>query len=206
LPLSAQAPEDGMNLRIVKYGYGMDLFIVEINRDQLAQLEKSCSFLGLFYWKRSLQNMWYLNEKKMSQIFGVGSFRQMKSGNHRYLGPVLQKKSDLDPFLEGIEIFEDDQPVKIDSAKISTSFKQPPPFPSLTDKNVLVCHGEYYQGTTCFETQISDAFCLKHLRLHFTDCGGNGHILQKVAYKGHKIRGIEEADRRGFLKPQFIVK
>jgi hypothetical protein len=34
----------------------MDFFIVEINRDQLAQLEKSCSFWGLFYWKRSLQN------------------------------------------------------------------------------------------------------------------------------------------------------
>ena len=195
-----------MNLRIVKYGYGMDLLIAEISRDQFAMLEKSCAFLGRFYWKRSLQNTWYLNEKKMSQIFGIGSFRQMKSGNHRYLGPVLQKKSDLDAFLEGVEIFEERRPVEIEPAKIATSFRQPPPLPTLTDKNVVVCHGEYYQGTTCFDTQISDPFSLKHLRLHFTDCGGNGYILQKVVYKGHTIRGVEEAERRGFLKPQFIVK
>jgi hypothetical protein len=195
-----------MNLRVEIYGYGMDLLIAEINRDQFAQLEKSCAFLGRFYWKRSLQNAWYLNEQKMGRIFGVGSFRQMKAGNHRYLGPVLQKKSDLDPFLEGVRIFEEDRSVAIEPAKIPTSFRQPPPFPVLTDRNVVVCHGEYYQGTTCFETQIADPFCLKHLRLLFTDCGGNGFILQNAVYKGHKIRGVEEAERRGFLKPQFIVK
>ncbi len=195
-----------MNLRICKDGYGMDLLIAEIRRDQMIRLEKACAFLGRFYWKRSLQNAWYLNEKKMKEIFGVGSFRQMKSGNHRYLGPVLQKKSDLDTFLAGIRISEENKPVEIDPAKIPTSFQQPPPFPILTERNVVVCHGEYYQGSTCFETQISAPFSLKHLRLYFVDCGDNGYILQKVAYKGRKIFGAEEAARRGFLKPQFIVK
>lgn len=194
-----------MNLRICKYGYGMDLLIAEIRRDQLIRLEKACAFLGSFYWKRTLQNAWYLNEKKMKDIFGVGSFRQMKSGNHRYLGPVLQKKSDLDAFLKGVRISEENKPVEFDPAKIPTIFQPPPPLPMLTERNVVVCHGEYYQGNTCFETQISDPFSLKHLRLHFVDCGDNGFILQKVAYKGRKISGIEEAERRGFLKPQFIV-
>ena len=195
-----------MNLRICQDGYGMDLLIAEINRDQLMRLEKACAFLGRFYWKRSLQNVWYLNGKKMMEIFGVDSFRQMKSGNHRYLGPVLQKKSDLGAFLKGIQISEDNKPVEIDPTKIPTSFQKPPALPTLNDKNVVVCHGEYYQGNTSFETQISDGFSLKHLRLHFVDCGDNGFILHKVIYKGRKITGVEEAERRGFLKPQFIVK
>jgi len=184
----------------------MDLLIVEISRDQLMRLEKACAFMGRFYWKRSLQNAWYLNEKKMKEIFGVGSFRQMKSADHRYLGPVLNKKSGLDAFLEGIRVSEENKLVEINPAKISTSFLQPPPLPALTDNNVVVFHGEYYQGTTCFETQVSDPFSLKHLRLHFVDCGDNGFILWKVAYKGRKISGVEEAERRGFLKPQFLVK
>ena len=76
-----------MDLRICRDGYGLDLLIAEIRRDQLIRLEKACTFLGRFYWKRSLQNTWYLNEIKMKEIFGVGSFRQMKTGNHRYLDP-----------------------------------------------------------------------------------------------------------------------
>ena len=195
-----------MKLKIEKYGYGMDLFIAEITRDQLVRLEKSCAFMGRFYWKRSLRNLWYLNGKKMHEIFGVHSFRQMVVANHRYLGPVLQKKSDLDSFLKGIRIFEDDAPIEIDAAKIPTRFQKPLPLPELTDKNVVVCHGEYYNGTTGFEVQIKESFAIKNLRLHFVDCGDNGFILQKIDYKGRKVKAVEEAEHRGFLKPQFIVK
>lgn len=194
-----------MNLRVEKHGYGMILLIAEISRDQLARLEKSCAFFGRYYWKKTLQQTWYLDEAKMKQIFGVGSFRQMKAGNHSYLGPVLHRKSDLDQFMQGIEIFEDKTPVSVETVRIATSFHQPSPLPVLTESNVVVCHGEYYEGLTCFETQISDTFSVKHLRLHFTDCGDNGFILQKISYKGRKVSGVEEAARRGFLKPQFIL-
>lgn len=184
----------------------MDLYIAEITRDQMVQLEKACSFLGKFYWRKSLQNMWYLNESKMQQLFGVSSFRQMKSGNHRYLGPVLPKKSDLDDFLAGINIYEDEEPVEIDPTKIKTSFKPMPQLPALTDKNVVVFHGEYYQGVTVFDAQLSDPFSLKQLRFNLIDCGENGFVFQSISYKGKRYFGSEEAQSRGFLKPQFIVK
>ena len=195
-----------MKLRIEIYGYGMDLHVAEITRDQMVRLEKSCTFFGRFYWKRSLQMLWYLNEKKMHEIFGVHSFRQLVAGNHRYLGPVLQKKSGLEAFLKGVKIFEDDTQLEIDTSRIPTRFQKPPPLPVLTDRNVVVCHGEYYSGTTGFEIQVNTPFSVKNLRLHFVDCGENGFILQKLDYKGSKALAVEEAEHRGFLKPQFIVK
>lgn len=193
-------------VRIEKYGYGMDLYIAEITRDQFVSLEKACAFFGNFYWRKSLQNTWYLNETKMQELFGVASFRQMKSKNHRYMGPVLSKRSDLDNFLADINIFENEVPVEIDPAKIKTSFKPMPQLPALTDQNVVVFHGEYFQGITAFDVHLSEAFSLRQLRLNLVDCGENGFVLQSISYKGKRYFGSEEAQSRGFLKPQFIVK
>jgi hypothetical protein len=193
-------------VRIDKYGYGMDLYIAEITRDQMTQMEKACSFFGNFYWRKSLQNLWYLKQDKLKALFGVDSFREMKSGNHRYLGPVLTRKNLLDAFVADIKIYENDRLIDMDHAKIRALFQPTPPLPTLTDKNVVVFHGEYYQGVTSFEFQLSGRFTFKHLRLNLIDCGENGFILQSISYKGKKHFGSEEADTRGFLKPQFIVK
>jgi hypothetical protein len=111
-----------MNLKIERFGNGMDLFIAEITRDQLRRLEKAATFFGKFYWKKSLQNLWYLKQDKMWKIFGVSSFRQMQSGNHRYLGPVLRSKQGLDHFLEGITIYEDDRPLDSMPPKLEPVF------------------------------------------------------------------------------------
>jgi hypothetical protein len=194
-----------MNLKIERFGNGMDLFIAEITRDQLRRLEKAATFFGKFYWKKSLQNLWYLKQDKMWKIFGVSSFRQMQSGNHRYLGPVLRSKQGLDHFLEGITIYEDDRPLDVDASKIRTRFQPTPTMPTLTGTNVLVFHGEHYRGTTAWELQAEPPFNLKQLRLNFIDCGENGYILQSAAFRGKKVLGQEEAQSRGYLKPQFIV-
>ncbi len=185
---------------------GMDLYVAEITREQLARLEKACTFFGRFYWKNSLQNLWYLKEDKMQAHLGVSSFRQMKSGNHRYLGPVLPNKDGLDAFLEGVEVTVDEQPIDIDAARISTRFRPAPPLPELTDSNVVVFHGEYYQGVTTWEIQAQGPFNPKQLRLNFVDCGDNGYIFQSVSFKDKTALGREEAHKRGFLKLQFVVK
>ena len=195
-----------MNLKIEKYGDGMDLLIAEITREQLQRLEKACTFFGKWYWKKSLQNLWYSKPAKMQEFLGVPSFRQLKSANHRYLGPVLRRKSDLQPFLESIEIFEDNHVLDIDATKIRPRFQPTPDLPPFTHTNVLVFHGEYYQGTTRWELPSEGPFNLKHLRLNFIDCGDNGYILQSVSYRSQKVSSQEEAQTRGFLKLQFFVK
>jgi hypothetical protein len=195
-----------MKLRIEKYSQGMDLFVVEITREQLRRLEKACTFFGKFYWKNSLQNLWYLNEAKMAELFGVTSFRQMQTGNHHYLGSVLRSKKGLDAFLEGIEIYEDNHLLDIDASKIRTRFKPALTLPTLTDTNVVVFHGEHYLGVTTWEIQADPPFNLKQLGLNFVDCGDNGYIFQSVSFRGKTVLGQEEAQSRGFLKLQFVVK
>jgi hypothetical protein len=195
-----------MKLRIEQYGQGLDLYIAEISRKQLHQMEKSCAFFGNFYWKRSLQNLWYLQEARMMELFGVSSFRQMKSANHRYLGPLLRRKSDLDAFLGNIEVQVDDSSIEIDASQIQTRFKPVPVLPVLTDTNVVVFHGEHYQGTTAWDIAAVPPFRLKHMRLNFIDCGDNGFVLQSVSYGDKKVLGREEAQSRSFLKLQFAMK
>lgn len=70
----------------------------------------------------------------------------------------------------------------------------------------MVFHGEFYRGMTTFEVQLKESFTLKQLRLNFMDCGDNGFVLQTISYKGKKYYGSEEAEARGFLRPQFIAK
>lgn len=193
-------------VRIEKQGDGMDLFIAEITREQMERLEKASAFFGKFYWRNSLQQIWYSDADKMQAVFGVSSFRQMRSGKHRYLGPVLTKKSELEEFVSGLRFYENDEPLSIDAAKIRSHFKQTPPLPPLTDTNVVVFHGEHYKGTTSFEIRQDDPFSLKQLRLDLVECGENGFILQSVSYKGKRYFGKETAQTRGFLKPQFVVK
>lgn len=184
----------------------MDLYIVEITRNQMVRLEKASAFFGKFYWRHSLQKVWYTDSAKMQAVFGVTSFRQMRSGTHRYLGPVLSSKKGLEEFLAGVQIYEDDNPLPVDASKIRTHFKSTPPLPPLTDTNVVVFHGEHYQGTTSYDLQIDTPFSLKQLRLDLVECGENGFILQSVSYKGKRYFGKETAQSRGFLKPQFVVK
>lgn len=184
----------------------MDLYIAEITRDQMVRLERACAFIGKFYWQSSLHKMWYFNESKIREIFGVASFRQMKSDSHRYLGPVLPEKKGLDAFLADIKVYENDTRVEIDSTRIKIHFKPMPKMPTLTDKNVVVFHGEYYHGVTGFNVPLNEPFALKHLRLNLVDCGDNGYIFQSIYYKKKRYPGREEADSRGFLRPQFIAK
>jgi hypothetical protein len=191
---------------IEKQGDGMDLYIADITREQMVRLEKASAFWGKFYWRKSLQKIWYSDAAKMKAVFGVASFRQMKTGNHRYLGPVLARKSELDAFVHGIRIFEGDEPVEIDPTKIRTRFAPTPPLPPLTDTNVVVFHGEYYRGTTAYDISLDAPFSLKQLRLNLVECGENGFILQSVSYRGKLYFGKETAQSRGYLKPQFVVK
>ncbi len=193
-------------LKIEKQGDGMDLYIAEITRDQMVRLEKACAFYGKFYWRHSLQKTWYTDSEKMQAVFGVTSFRQMRSGSHRYLGPVLADKSGLADFLSGLRFYENDEPLSIDPSKIRTHFKPAPPLPPLTKSNVVVFHGEHYKGITEFEIRLDTPFSLKHLRLDLVECGENGYILQSVSYSGKRYFGKETSQSRGFLKPQFIVK
>ena len=193
-------------VRIEKQGDGMDLYIVDITRDQMVRLEKSSALWGKFYWRNSLEKLWYTDTSKMQALFGVSSFRQMKTGGHRYLGPVLTDKSDLDNFVAGIQIYEDEEPISFDPSKIRTHFKPTPQLPSLTETNVVVFHGEHYKGTTAYEFRLDAPFSITQLRLNLVDCGANGFILRSVSYKGKQHVGKETAQSRGFLKPQFIVK
>ncbi|MEJ2155893.1 MAG: hypothetical protein P8X96_11190 [Desulfobacteraceae bacterium] len=189
-----------------KQGDGMNLYIAEITRDQMIRLEKASAFWGKFYWRNSLQKIWYFDTEKMRAVFGVNSFRQMKTGNHRYLGPVLTRRSELDAFLAGIQLYQDDERIDIDSAKIRTRFCPAPQLPPLTDTNVVVFHGEYYRGTTAYAIQCDEPFSLKQLRLNLVECGENGFILQSVSYRGRSSFGKETAQTREYLKPQFVVK
>ncbi|MGD9367789.1 MAG: hypothetical protein PVH87_18965, partial [Desulfobacteraceae bacterium] len=112
----------------------MDLYIAEITRDQMTRMEKACSFFGNFYWRKSLQKLWYLQRDKMKALFGVDSFRQMKSGNHRYLGPVLARKNLLDAFVADIKVYENERLIDMDHTRIRAGFQPTPPLPKLTDK------------------------------------------------------------------------
>ncbi len=193
-------------VRIEKQGDGMDLYIVEITRLQMVHLEKESAFLGKFYWRHSLRKIWYTNTAKMRAVFGVDSFRQMRTGDHRYLGPLLASKKDLEDFISGIRFYEDDEPFAVDPSRIRTRFRRTPALPRLTDANVVVFHGEHYKGTTSYEIRTDDPFSLKQLRLELIDCGDNGYILQGVTYNGKMYLGKETAQSRGFLQPQFVVK
>ncbi len=193
-------------VKIELQGDGMDLYIVEITRDQMVRLEKESAFLGKFYWRRSLQKIWYTDTSKMKTVFGVSSFRQMRTGNHRYLGPLLADKKDVEHFLSGIRFYEDDEPFSVDLSKIRTRFSPTPSLPPLTDSNVVVFHGEHYKGTTSYDIRLDDPFSLKQMRLDLVECGENGYVLQSVSYKGKKYFGKETAQSRGFLQPQFVVK
>lgn len=191
---------------IEKQGDGIDLYIVDITRGMMTRLEKASAFWGRFYWRNTLQKIWYSDATKMQELFGVTSFRQMKTGNHRYIGPLLQKKSDLEDFVAGIRIYEDADPISFDPVKIRTRFKPAPELPPLTDSNVVVFHGEHYKGTTTYDIRLDDEFSIKQLRLNLVECGENGFVLQSVSYKGRQYHGKETAQSRGFLKPQFVVK
>ncbi len=193
-------------VRIEKQGDGMDLYIVEITRNQMARLEKESAFFGRFYWRNSLRNIWYTDGAKMQAVFGVSSFRQMRTGNHRYLGPLLAEKKDLEDFKSGIRFYKDDEPFDVNPSKIRTHFRPTPSLPPLTDTNVVVFHGEHNKGTTAYDIRLDDPFSLKQMRLDLVDCGENGYVLQSVSYKDKKYFGKETAQSRGFLQPQFIVK
>ena len=184
----------------------MDLYIVEITRNQMVRLEKESAFFGKFYWRHSLRKIWYTDAAKMKTVFGVSSFRQMRTGNHRYLGPLLSDKKDLQDFISGIRIYENNKPLAVDPSKIRTRFRPTPSLPPLTDDNVVVFHGEHYKGTTTYDIQIEEPFLLKQMRLDLVECGENGYILQSVSYKDKKYFGEETAQSRGYLQPQFVVK
>lgn len=195
-----------MKLRLEQYGVGVDLFLKEITRDQLTRLEKACAvFMGI-YRKKSLVRLWYQNEAKMQQLFGVRSFREMKSANHRYHGPVLRTQSVLDDFLDFTDLYIDDQLVQIDKYQIPHRYHPTPALPRLTDANVVVCHGEFFHGYARYETNIRGPFDLRHLRLNFIDCGQNGYVLQSVSYKGKEAFCRENAETRDYLQLQFMVK
>jgi len=195
-----------MKLRVEQYGAGVDLFLKEITKDQLTRFEEACSvFMGI-YRKKSLDKLWYQNEAKMQKLFGVRSYRQMKSGNHRYHGPVLPTKNVFDDFIDFTDIYVNDELIKIDKQKIPYRFGPAPPLPLLTDSNVMVCHGEFFHGYARYETDISGPFSLKDLRLNFIDCGDNGYVLQSISYKGKEAFCRENAEKREYLKLQFVVK
>ena len=185
-------------VRIEKQGDGMDLYIVEITRKQMVHLEKESAFFGKFYWRHSLRNIWYTDSAKMKTVFGVSSFRQMRTGNHRYLGPLLANKNDLEDFISGIRFYEDDEPFDVDPSKIRTRFRPAPSLPPLTDTNVVVFHGEHYKGTTSYDIRLDDPFSLKQMRLDLVECGENGYILQSVSYKGKKYFGKRRRHPEGF--------
>jgi len=193
-------------IRIESHGDGMDLYVVEITRDQMVRLEKESAFFGKFYWRHSLRKIWYTDAAKMQTVFGVTSFRQMRTGNHRYLGPLLASKNDLEKFIAGVRFYEDDEPFAVDPSKIRTRFRPTDTLPTLTGSNVVVFHGEHYKGTTSYDIRLDDPFSLKQLRLDLVDCGANGFVLQSVSYRGKKYFGKETARSRGFLQPQFVVK
>lgn len=191
-------------VRVEKDGDGLDLYIASITKDQMTRMEKACAFFGKFYWKKNLQALWYLDTAKMQEIFGVGSFRQMKAGNHRYLGPVLARRSDLEAFVKDIRIYMDDELISVDPGGIRTRFAPTPRMPELSPGNLLVFHGEHYHGLTTYEIKTGEEFSPKQLRFDFVDCGDNGFILQSVSYKGRKYYGVELAQSRGFLRPVFF--
>lgn len=193
-------------IKIIKHGDGMDLRIADITHDHMVRMEKECTFFGKFYWRKSLQRLWYLKDKKMQQLFGVSSFREMQSGDHRYMGPLLAKKTDLDAFLKQIQIYQNNQPIDIDSTRLKVDFEPAPTPPAITDDNVLVFHGELYKGETIFTIPDEESFALRHLRLNLVDCGKNGFIFQSVSYRGEKYFGSETAQDREFLRLLFIAK
>ncbi len=193
-------------VRLEKQGDGMDLYIVEITRKQMVHLEKESAFFGRYYWKHSLRKIWYTNAVKMRTVFGVDSFRQLRTGNHRYLGSLLASKKDLEGFMSGIRFYEDDEPFTVDPSKIRARFRGTPALPRLTDTNVVVFHGEHYKGTTSYDIRTDAPFSVKQLRLELVDCGDNGYILQGVTYNGKMYYGKETAQSRGYLQPQFVVK
>ena len=194
-------------LKIETYSPGMQLYVGCISKMQLTTLEKACPSLLGVYRKKALERLWYHTPEVMQKIFGIQSWRNICLPQHHYYGPLLSGKEHLDDFLNNVEIFIDDQVVKIKPRHIKCQFRSSYPLPVLKEDQVAVFHGEYYSGHTLFRTNKPvAAFRLKQLKLHFVACGENGYILSKIKYADQNLLPQDSAVEKEMLKLQFIAK
>ena len=194
-------------LIIETYSPGMQLYVGCISKMQLTTLEKACPSLLGIYRKKALERIWYHTPEVMQKIFGTQSWRDICLPRQHYYGPLLPDKENLNDFLNNVEIYLDDQAVKIAPRQIKCQFRASHPLPVLKKDQVAVFHGEYYSGHTLFRTKSPvAAFTLKKLKLHFVTCGENGYILYKIQYADQSLLPQESTTEKEMLKLQFIAK
>jgi hypothetical protein len=193
-------------LKIETYGPGMGLYVGCISKQQLTTLEKACPSLLGIYRKKALERLWYHNPETMRSIFGVQSWRELCLPKHQYYGPLLSSKDELGNFLDNMDIWVDDQIVKINTRRIKRQFSPAPALPVLKMNQVAVCHGEYFTGHTLFSANMVEPFDLKKLKMIFVECGENGYILSRMRYGDQILYPKDKAHAKEELKLQFIAR
>ncbi|MFH1982159.1 MAG: hypothetical protein ABIL58_09950 [Pseudomonadota bacterium] len=192
-------------LSIEIYGSGLNLYIGIITPDQMIQLEKTCPRFFGYYWKKSLEKIWYTNRRAMRKIFGVAHWTQVIEADHHYRGPILADPQKSREFIDNARFTVDDAEVAVNLQKVDVRIKGVKPMPPARAQRVIVFHGEYYQGYTIYRANLAAPFDSSLLVFEFSDCGENGHILSRVRYDGRLMTQEETPADHGPLRLQFIV-
>ena len=192
-------------LRIEVFGPGLNLYIGCIRSDQMIRLEKSCPKFFGYYWKRSLERIWYTNRRVMKKVFGVGHWTQVVEEGHQYRGPVLTDAKSARQVPDNAAYTIDDAAIEVNSRKIDIRIKGPRPLKTTANKQVMVFHGEHYKGYTVYCLNLAGSFDQERLKFEFSDCGENGYVLSRVSYDGRTMEQEEESSEHGLLRLQFMV-
>jgi hypothetical protein len=192
-------------LKIEVYGPGLNLYIGCMSPDQMVRLEKSCPRVFGYYWKRTLERIWYTNTRVMKKVFGVDHWTQMVEEGHHYRGPILKSPRDARQMLENASYSIDDESVDVNSRRIDLRMKGPRPFKPPENRQVVIFHGEHYTGYTNYLINLGAPFDPSLLVFEFSDCGDNGHVLSRVSYDGRTMAQTAEASEHGLLHLQFVV-
>lgn len=192
-------------LSIQQYGYGLELYLARLTRDQWLRFERACAGWFGVYRKATLNKKWYAADKDFQHIFGVRDWRQLYAGEHRYYGPLLEERSSWDDFCDRTAIHLDGVEIRLEPRQIGHRFLKALPPPGLGDNHIMVCHGEGYNGYTHYTTQVEGTFDPAALRFDFIPCGDNGWVLQTVSYGDAALQASDDPSLREVLQIQVVT-
>jgi hypothetical protein len=192
-------------LSIQQYGYGLELYLARITRDQWLRFERACAGWFGIYRKTTLHKKWYAADKDFQRIFGVRDWRQLYAGAHRYYGPLLRERSQGDEFCDRTTVLLDGEEIRLDPRQVRQRFFKALSAPKLGDNHIVVCHGEGYNGYTHYTTHIEGRFDPAALRFDFIPCGNNGWVMQAVRYGDAVLLASDDPNQREILQIQVMT-
>ncbi|MEJ2638334.1 MAG: hypothetical protein P8010_02045 [Desulfosarcinaceae bacterium] len=192
-------------LNIQHYGDGLELYLARITRDQWLRFERACARWFGIYRKATLHRKWYSTDRDFRRVFGVHDWRQLYSGDHRYYGPLLNARTEIDAFCEFTTLFLDGEEIRMDPRRMKMRFLKAPAIPKPGEEHVVVCHGEGYKGYTQYTGCIEEPFDSGKLGFDFLPCGDNGYVLETLRYGDGVLQMSDDPDNRDILQIQVVA-